>query len=304
MSQPDSPITLPTPIMPDVSGLLESYSDLHGFWIKERSTPTPKNEEEVKCNPLSPSLLHVDIARDLRSAQYNRNKAKNRARFAQARELKRQDQPRRGHSTQQSKGGKRSGKRQFITQDLIMDSESDYEQNRSVFPERPAAVFAPVRMREGRPIFTSTSPELQPPTEKSPKGFTPPVVYTTATLPESSFDVLAPDAAREFRSYERHRHQAKKNARFMQSREMKNIRVKPVLGRSSKSVKTENLRSLISLAIVDEGTSSEDEIQTPIEISPSLDVESVGSRAPPAVDMETLVATAKVKYTKGLSSQA
>lgn len=261
-----------------------------------------KNGEEAKCHPLSSSLLHVDTARELRSAQYSRNKARNKARFAQAQESKRQGRPRRGYSPQRSKGGKRSGKRQPILQDVAMDSETDYEQTPPVLLELREAVLAPARMREDRPISTSISPELQPLAANPPKEFTPPDVYTTATPPESTFNVLASDTAREFRSHERHRHQTKKNARFTQSKKKKGIRAEPVPFRASKSAKAENFRSLINLTIVDEQTSSEDEIQTPIEAPPSPDVERAGAREPPAVDMEVLIATAKVKYTKGPSN--
>jgi hypothetical protein len=244
MSQHDSSVSSTTLAMPVVSDLFASYSDAQGFWINERSVPTTKNEEEAVSHPLSSSLLRVDIARELRSAQYSRNKAKNEAKFARAQKSKRQDRPRRGHPTQRSKGAKRSGKRQPIARDLAADSESDYEQHLSdsVFLERREAVLAPVRASRDQPISTPISPELQPPTEKIPKGYTPPDAYTTATLPDSVLDIPTSDTVREFRSYERHRHQAKKNARFTQSKQKKGTRVKPVRSRGSKSVKTENLR--------------------------------------------------------------
>ncbi|KAF9650063.1 hypothetical protein BDM02DRAFT_3127947 [Thelephora ganbajun] len=302
MSQHDSSISSTTPAMPVVSDLFASYSDAHGFWINECSVPTAKNEEEATFHPL-PSSLRVDITRELRSAQYSRNKAKDGAKFAQAQKSKRQGRPRRGHLTRRSKGAKRSGKRQPITLDLATDSETDYEQERSgsVFPKHREAVLTPVRTSEDRPISTSISPESQPPTEKTPKGYTPPDAYTTATLPESTLDIPAPDIAREFRSYERHRHQTKKNARFTQSRQKKGTRVELVRSRGSKSVKTKNLQSLVALTIIEGETTSEDEIQTPIEVSLSLvlpDDESPDFRAPPAIDLETLITTAKVKYTK------
>ena len=299
MSQYNSQLTLTTSAVPAVSDLFASCSDAQGFWVKEHSVPTRKNEDEAMSHPLSSSLLHVDIARELRSAQYSRNKAKNEAKSARTQASKRQGRPQRGHPTKRSKRAKRSGKRQPLPQDLEPDQELDISD--SAFLE---AVLAPVtsRMSEDRPIPTSIPPELQPPTEKSPKGFTPPGVYTTGTPPESTFDIPAPDITREFRSYERHRHQTRKNARFTQSRQKKGTRVKPVPSRGSKSTKVENLQSLVNLTIVDEGTSSEDEIQTPIEVSLSLilpDVESPDPPALPAVDMETLIASAKVKYTKG-----
>lgn len=275
--------------MPDVSFLYASYSDAPGFWIEEHGAPTTKNEE-AKYLSTSPSLPSVDTAQELRSAQYSRSRAKNKPGFARAQESKRQGKPRRGYPIQRGKGGKRSGKRQPSPLDLATDSESDHEQN-------PSAFLAPVRIREGHPITPSISPELQPPVEKSLKEFTPPSVYTTATLPESTFNIPPPDAAREFRSYERHRHQTKKIAHFIRSRERKGARVKPALNRSSKSVKTENLQSLINLTVVDEQTSPEDDIQTPIEVPLSPDTECVGART--AVDMEALITTAKVKLTKG-----
>lgn len=285
--------------MPDVSGLPSSYPDAPGFWIKGPGNPTTKNEGEAKCHPLTSSLLNVDIARELRSAQYSRDKARNKARFARAQESKRQDQPRRGHHIQRSRGGKRSGKRQLVPQDFEMGPETGCERNPSVFVERRKAVLAHVRMHEDRPTPTSIPPELQPPPKKPLKGFTPPDAYTTPTLPEPAFNIPAPDIAREFRSYERHRHQTKKNARYTQSRMKKGFIVKPVLNRSSKSVKTENLQRSINLAVIDQRVFSEDEIRTPIEVLLSPDVEITGTRAPLAVDMEALITTARVKYTDG-----
>ena len=286
--------------MPDVSGLPASYNGAPGFWIEERSVPTTKDEEEAACHPLSSSFLHVDVARELRSDQYSRNRAKNKVRFTRAQELKRQPgRPQRGHPAQRSKGGKRSGKRQPIPQDLATDSETDYDKNHPDLPACQEVALAPVGMREVRPISNPISPKLQPSTGKCPKGLTPPDAYTTATLPESTFNTPAPDTAREFRSYERHRHQTKKNARFTQSRKKKGTGAKPVLYRSSKSAKAENLQNLIHLTIADEPTPSEDGIRTPIEVPHSPDVKCAGSRAPPAVDIETLVTKAKVKYTKG-----
>jgi hypothetical protein len=292
--------------MPIVSDLFASYSDTQGFWIKERSVPTTKNEGEAGSHPLSSSLLNVDIVRELRSAHYSRNKAKNEAKLARARKSKRQGQPRGGNPTQRNKGTKRPGKRQFVARDLAADPGTDYEQDLSdsVFLEHREAVLAPIRTSEGRPISTPISPGLQPPAEKTPKAYTPPDAYTTTTLPESMLGIPAYDVAREFRSYERHRNLTKKNARFTQSRQKKGTRVKPVRGRGSKSVKIGNLQSLVTLAIVDEETASEDEIQTPIEVSLSTvlpDVEYPDVRASPALDMETLITTAKVKYTKGSS---
>jgi len=289
--------------MPVVSDLFASYSDAQGFWINERGVPSVKNEEGATPHPLSSPLLRVDIARELRSAQYSRNKAKNEAKFAQAQKSKRQGRPRRGNPTQRSKGAKRSGKRQPIARDLAEDPETDYEQDLSdsVFLERREAVLAPVGTSEYRPISTSICPELQPSTEKTPKAYVPPDTYTTLTLPESILDIPASDMAREFRSYERHRHQTKKNARFTQSRQRKGNGVRSVRSRGTKSVKTGNLQSLVDLTIAEEETTSEDEIQTPIEVS--LSVVLPGGELPdvrvPVVDMETLITTAKVKYTKG-----
>jgi hypothetical protein len=157
-------------------------------------------------------------------------------------------------------------------------------------------------MSEDRPIPTPVSPEFRPPTKKAPNGCTPPDAYTTTALPESALGIFAPDIAREFRSYERHRHLAKKNARFTQSRQKKGSGVKPDRGRNPKLTKTENLRSLLALAVADEATSSEDEIQTPVEVSLSVilpDLEASGAPTPPAIDMEALITTAKVKFTKG-----
>jgi len=289
--------------MPVISDLFASYSDVNGFWINDHSVHTPKSKEEAIPHPLSSPLLRVDITRELRSAHYSRNKAKNEANFARAQESKRRGRPRREYPTQRSKGAKRSGKRQLITQDLAVGLETDYEQDLSdsVFLKRREAVLAPVRASGDHPISTSISPELRPPTERTPKGYTPPDAYSTATLPESMLDIPAPETAREFRSYQRHRHQAKKNARFAQSRQKKGTTVKPVRGRGSKSVKTEDLRSLVALTIVDEETTSEDEIQTPVEVSLSTvlpDAEIPEDRAP-VIDMESLITTAKVKYTKG-----
>ena len=303
----DSSASPSTPVIPVISDLFASYSDAQGFWINERSIPTTKNEEEAVTHPLSSSLLHVDTARELRSAQYNRNKAKNEANFARAQKPKRQDRPRRGRPARHSKGAKRSGKRQPIAQDLAADSETDYEQDLSdsAFLECREAALAPVRAsRDHQPIFTPISPELRSSTGKILKGYTPPDAYTTATLPESMLGIPASDMVREFRSYERHRHQAKKNARFTQSRQKKGARAKPVRSRGPKSVKAENFQSLTTLTIVDEETTSEDEIQTPIEVSLSIvlpDAELPDVRAPSAVDMESLITTAKVKYTKGSS---
>ena len=303
MSQHDPSVSSTTPVMPILSDLFASYSNAQGFWINERSVPATKNEEGAVSHPLSSSLLQVDIARDLRSAQYSRNKAKDEAKSARAKKFKRQSRPRREHPTQRSKGAKRSGRRQPIAQDFSADSETAYEQDLSdsLFSERREAVLVPIGASGDRPI-SLISPELQPPTEKTPKGYTPPDAYTTATLPESVLDIPAFDVTREFRSYERHRHQAKKNARFTQSRQKKGTKVKPIRSRSSKSVKTKNLRSMVTLTIVDEETTSEDEIQTPIEVSLSVvlpDAELPDVRAPPAIDMESLITTAKVKYTKG-----
>jgi len=289
--------------MPVVSDLFASYSDAQGFWINERNVPAVKNEEGVTPHPLSSSLLRVDIARELRSAQYSRNKAKNEAKFARTQKSKRQGRPRRENPTQRSKGAKRSGKRQPITRELAEDSETDYEQDLSdsVFLERREAVLAPARTSEYRPISTAISPGLQPSTEKTPKAHAPPDAYTTPALPESILDIPASDVAREFRSYERHRHQTKKNARFTQSRQRKGNTIRPVRSRGSKSVKTGNLQSLVNLTILDEETTSEDEIQTPIEVSLSvvLPSDELPDVRAPAVDMETLITTAKVKYTKG-----
>jgi len=306
MSQHDSSVSSTTPVIPVISDLFASYSDAQGFWINERSAPTTKNEEEAVSHPLSSSLLRVDTARELRSARYNRNKAKNEANFARAQKPKRQDRPRRGRPTRRSKGAKRSGKRQPIVQDLAADSEIDHEQDLSdsVFLEPREAALAPVRASRDQPISTPISPELRSPTGNILKGYTPPDAYTTATLPESMLGIPASDMVREFRSYERHRHQTKKNARFTQSRQKKGARAKPVRSRGPKSVKTENLRSLDTLTIVDEETTSEDEIQTPVEVSLSIvlpDAELPDVRAPSTVDMERLITTAKVKYTKGSS---
>ncbi|KAF9787309.1 hypothetical protein BJ322DRAFT_1107369 [Thelephora terrestris] len=287
MSQHNSQTTLTTSAMPVVSDLFASYSDAQGFWVKDNCVPTTKNEGEATTHPHPSSLLRVDIARELRSARYSRNKAKNVAKSARAQGLKRQGRYQRGHPTQRSRGGKGSGKRQSIPQDL----ESDYEEDIS---DRPSWKT----MSEDRPISASISPESQSPTKKSPKGSSPPGTYTTGTLPESTFDIPAPDIAREFRSYERHRHQTKKNARFTQFKQRKGVRVKPIPNRCSKSVKAE--MTLVNLTIIDEGTSSEDEIQTPVEVSLSLlsDAEFADPRAPLALDMEALIASAKVKYTK------
>ena len=305
MSQHNSPVRPTAPVVPVISDLFASFSEAPGFWVKERNVPTTKNEEEAASYLLSPSLLNVDITRELRSAQYSRNKAKNEANFARAQKSKGQGRPRRRNPTQRSKGAKRSGKQQPIPRDLAANSESDYEQelSDSVFMERREAVLLPVRTGEARPISTSIPPELQLPTKRTPKAYTPPDAYATATLPESTMDVPASDVAREFRSYERHRNQTKKNARFKQSKQKKGSRVGPVRGRGSGSVKTKNLQSLVALAIVDEDTTSEEEIKTPIGVSLSTllpDVEPSDVRAP-AVDMETLITTAKFKYTKGSS---
>lgn len=304
MSQHDSSVSSTTPVIPVISDLFASYSDAQGFWINERSAPTTKNEEEAVSHPLSSSLLHVDTARELRSAQYNRNKAKNEANFARAQKPKRQDRPRRGRPTRRGKGAKRSGKWRPITQDLAADSETDYEQDLSdsVFLERREAALAPARASRDQSISTPISPKLRSPPGKNLKGYTPPDAYTTATLPESMLGIPASDMVREFRSYERHRHQAKKNARFTQSRQKKDARAKPVRRRGPKSVKIENLRSLVTLTIVEEETTSEDEIQTPVEVSLSIvlpDAELPDVRAPSAVDMGRLITTAKVRYTKG-----
>ena len=300
MSQQDSSLISAIPAMPVISDLFASYSDVKGFWISDPNVPTPKNEEVATSHPLSSSLLHVDITRELRSAHYSRNEAKNEANFARTQESKRRGRPRRGYPTQRSKGAKRSGKQRPIVQDL---AESDYGQDLSdsVFLERRETVLTPVRASGYHPIPASIPPELQSPSEKTPKGYTPPDAYSTATLPESTLDIPAPDSARESRSYQRHRHQAKKNARFAQSRQKKGASVKPIRTRGSKSVKTGDLRSLVALAIIDEETTSEDEIQTPIEVSLSIvlpDAEIPEDR-PLVVDMESLITTAKVKYTKG-----
>lgn len=306
MPQHDSSISSATLVTPVISDLFASYSDAQGFWVGERNATTEKSEEETVSHPLSPSLLHVDVARELRSAQYGRNKAKNEAKLAQAQKSKRQGRPRRGHSTQRNKGAKRSGKRQpIITRDLAADAETDFEQDLSdsVFLERGKAVRTPVRLSGDNPISTPT-PKLQPPTEKAPKGYTPPDAYPTATLPESALDVPASDVAREFRSYERHRHQAKKNARLTQSRRKKGTWVKPVRSRGSKSARAADFQSLVALTVAEEETTSEDEIQTPVEVSLSVvlpDADLPEVRAPPALDMESLITTAKVKYTKGSS---
>lgn len=303
MSQHDSPLSFATPVTPVVSDLFASYSDAQGFWVKEPSVPTTKAEEEATIHPLPSSLLHVDIARELRSAQYRRNKAKDEAKLVRARESKGHGRPRRGHPTQRSKGTKRSGKRQPIPQDSAAGSETDYEGDPSdrAFLERRDAVPDPVELSENRHIPTPVSPEMRPPTEKAPKGCTPPDAYTATALPESPLGIPAPDIAREFRSYERHRHLAKKNARFTQSRQKRGPGVKPVRGRNLKLTKTENLRSLLALTIADEVTSSEDEIQTPVEVSLSVILPDLeyDAPAPLAVDMEALITTAKVKLTKG-----
>ena len=306
MSQHDSQLPPATDVAPVISDLFASFSDAQGFWVKEGSVPTIKSEGEVTPHPLSPPLLSVDIARELRSAQYNRSKAKNEAKLLLARKSKRQGRSRREYPTKRNKEGKRPGKRQSIPRDLATDSETDCEQEFSdpILQEHRETALAPVAVRtsEGRPISARISPELPPPTEKPPKVYTPPDAYTTTTLPESTFDIPAPDISREFRSYERHRHHTKKNARFAQSKEKKGARAKPVLARGSKSTKAENLRSLVNLTIVDETTSSEDEIQTPVEVSLSLilpDVECADSQTTAIVDMEALITTAKIKHTKG-----
>ena len=284
--------------MPVISDLSASHPDPQGFWVKERSTLAAENREEAVVYPLSPYLLHVDFVRESRSAQYRRNKAKNKAKFARAQELKQQGQPRRGYPAQRRKGAKRSGKRQPILQDLDFDPGTDCEQSLL------GSVFAPASLASGnRPIPTLVSPKSQPPAEKASQVHTPPDVYTTVAVAESPLDIPAPDIAREFRSYERHRHQTKKNARFTQSRQKKGARITPARGRGSKSAKTKNLRGLVALAIIDEGSSSEDDVQTPIEVSLShilSDIEHTDAPAPPTVDMETLITTAKTKYTKGL----
>ena len=308
MSQHDSSIISATPTMPVVSELFASYSNAQGFWIKERNVPTTKNEEGAAPHPLSSSLLNVDIARELRSAQYSRNKAKNEASFARAQKSKDQGRPRRGNPTQRSKGAKRSGKRHPTPRDLATGSESDYEQDLSepAFPGRRDAVPTPVRTSERCSVSATIPSEPQAPTEKTPKAYTPPDAYTTAVLPEFTLDVPAPDVAREFRSYERHRNQSKKRALFKQSKEKKGTKVKPVRSRGSGSgsVKTKNLQSLVALAVVYEETTSEDEIQTPVEVSLSVILPDVhpGVQTPPAVDMEALITTTKVKYTKGSSN--
>lgn len=305
MPQRNPSRTLKTPVMPVISNLFASNSDSHGFWMKDRSVPTVKSGEEAMSHPLSSSLLSVDIVRELRSAQYTRNKVKNKAKLAQARESKRQAQSQREYPAKRSKWTKRSGKRQSAPRYLATDLEIGYEQglSDSVSLERRQAALAPNKLGEGRFISTSIPPKLQPQARKSPDGFTPPGVYTTATLPESTYDILAPDIAREFRSYERHRHQSKKSARFMQAKQKKDDKAKPASSRDSKSVKAENLKSLIDLTIVEEEqTSSEDEIQTPIEVSlslilPDVDAECADPRAP-TVDMETLVTMAKIKHAR------
>ena len=307
MSQHDSSVISATPIMPVVSELFASYSNAEGFWIKERGVPTTKNEGGAVSHPLSSSLLNVDIARELRSAQYSRNKAKNEANFARAQKSKGQGRPRRGNPTQRSKGTKRSGKRQPISRDLAAGSESDYEQDLSdpAFPGRRDAVPTPVRTSERCSVSATILSEPRAPTEKTPKVYTPPDAYTTAVLPESTLDVPAPDVARESRSYERHRNQIKKKAEFKQSKEKKGTKVKPVRSRGSGSgsVKTKNLQSLVALAVVYEETTSEDEIQTPVEVSLSVILPEVEHPEiqPPAVDMEALITTAKIRYTKGSS---
>lgn len=265
-----------------------------------------KDEGGVAPHPLSSPLPDVDITRELRSAQYNRNKAKDEAKFVRAQKSKGQVRPRRGNPTQRSKGAKRSGRRQPVPQDSAADSESDYEQDSAPL-ERREVVLSPVRTGEERLISTSISTEPRPLTEKAPKVYTPPDAYTTPTLPESTSDVPASDVAREFRSYERHRNQTKKSARFQQSRQKKDARVKPLRSRGSGSVKIKNLQSLVTLAVVDEETTSEEEIQTPIEVSLSIllpDIERSDVPVPPAVDMGTLITTARVKYTKGSSKSS
>lgn len=308
MPQHSFSVSSATLVTPVISDLFASFSDAQGFWVDGGSAPNEKREEEAVFHPLSPSLLHVDVTRELRSAQYGRNKAKNEAKFARAQKLKRQGPPRRGHPTQRSKGAKRSGKRQPIARDFVADTETDYERDLSdsVFLERREPVLIPVRTNGNDPISTHTFPERRPPIEKAPKRYTPPDAYTTATLPESVLGMPASDMAREFRSYERHRHQLKKNARLTQSRRKKGTQVKPVRSRGSKSARAENLQSLVALTITEEETTSEDEIQTPVEVSlsvvlPDSDLSEV--QAPgPALDMESLITTAKVKYTKGSSS--
>lgn len=308
MSQHVSSVSSVTPVIPVVSDLFASYSDAQGFWIKERNVPTTKNEEGAAPHPLSSSLLNVDIARELRSAHYTRDKAKNEARFAQAQKSKRQGRPRRRNPTRRStKGAKRSGKRQPISWDLAPGSESDCEQDLSgpVFSGHREAVTSPVRPSGNRrPISTPVSPDSQPPTKRTPKAYTPPDAYTTATLPESTLDVPSSDIARESRSYERHRNQTKKNARFKQSRQKKGIRTKPVRSRGSGSVKIKNLQNLVALAVIDGETTSEDEIQTPIEVSLSVVLPSIeySDARTPVMDMEAMITTAKVKYIKGLSN--
>ena len=306
--QYDPSVISTTPAMPVVSELFASYSNAQGFWIKERNVPTTKNEEGAAPHPLSSSLLNVDIARELRSAQYSRNKSKNEANFARAQKSKGQGRPRRGNLTQRSKGAKRSGKRHPISRDLAAGSESDYEQDLAepAFPGRRDAVPTPVRTSERCSVSATIPCEPQAPTKKAPKVYTPPDAYTTAVLPESTLEVPAPDVAREFRSYERHRNQTKKRALFKQSKEKKGNKVKPVRSRSSGSgsVKTKNLQNLVALATVYEETTSEDEIQTPVEVSLSVILPDVhpGVQTPPAVDMEALITTAKVKHTKGSSN--
>ena len=307
MSQHDFSVISTTPIIPVVSELFASYSNAQGFWIKEHGVPTTKSEGGAASHPLSSSLLNVDIARELRSAQYSRNKAKNEANFARAQKSKGQGRPRRGNPTQRSKGAKRSGKRQPISRDLAAGSESDYEQDLSdpALPGRRDAVPTPVRTSKHCPVSATIPCEPQAPTEKTPKGYTPPDAYATAVLPESTLDIPTPDVTREFRSYERHRNQTKKRAHYQQSKEKKGTKVKPVCSRGSGSgsVKTKNLQSLVALAVVYEETTSEDEIQTPVEVSLSVvlpDIEHPEIQTP-AVDMEALITTAKVKYTKGLS---
>lgn len=305
MSQHNSRLSPATDVAPVISNLFASFSDAQGFWVKEGNVPIMKSEGEAIAHPLSPPLLGVDIARDLRSAQYNRSKAKSEAKLVLARKSKRQGRSRREYSTKHNKGGKRSGKRQPISHDLATDSEVDCEQGFSdpVLQEHRETTFIPIAVRtsEDQLISTRISPESQPPTEKSPKGYTPPDAYTTTTLPESTFDIPAPDISREFRSYERHRHQTKKSARFAQLKQKKGARAKPVLARGSRSTKAENLRNLVNLTIVDETTSSEDEIQTPVEVSLSLilpDVECADSQLAATVDMEALITTAKIKLAK------
>ncbi|KAF9787310.1 hypothetical protein BJ322DRAFT_1019753 [Thelephora terrestris] len=175
-----------------------------------------------------------------------------------------------------SRGGKQSGKRQPTPQDLETDREEVTPDSHSL-----EDVLAPVtaRMSKDRPISASISPESHSQTKNPPSGSTWCGFTTCTTSRKPTLETPSPDIARGC------------------------VKVEPIPNRCSKSVKVE--KNLVNLAIIDEGTSSGDEIQAPAEVSLSLlsEDECADPRAPLALDMEVLIASAKVKYTKEPSFQ-